>query len=773
MTERRRTYAQFLVAVLVLSAAALIGIPMRALIAQQNSLAKIVDAQVLLNTASAPDGVRVIVTLTGASTSAAAPPPASATSAGATGAQNVQSIATSEQSAVLGRHVGANAAKAGRWAIRVIPNSPYMAMTVNQSELTALAADPDVTRIHEDGQVRPSLQDSVPLIGMPAVHALGGTGGNNTMVVIMDTGVEYGHVFTTPRVTNSACFSTTNASFTTLCPNGQASQFGGDAGVNCTGSPGCDHGTHVAGIAAGNRATGVPLNGVAKEANIFAYQVFSRRNSDSALTAFDSDILAALNDLLGRVDAELAGTKVASINLSLGDSGALFTNDCDATARAIPFKSVLDSLKTKNVATAIAAGNDFQTNQTSFPGCISTAIVVSNTTKTDVVSTSSNLSPNTDLFAPGTSITSSINPTPNFDVKTGTSMSTPHITGVFAALRSIPGCSSKTVDQIETALKNTGLPVTDTRSGGFITKPRVRADLALQELGCAAKVAQDFNGDGKSDILWRNVGSGAEIMWLMNGTQVIGSGSIGGDATWTVVATGDFNGDGKVDLLWRNSATGNVIMWLMNGTQVIGSAFIGGDANWSIAQTGDFNGDTKSDILWRHSSGVVIMWLMNGTQVTSSAAIGGDANWTVVKTGDFNGDSKSDILWRHSSGLVVMWLMNGTQVTGSAGIGGDASWTVVETGDFNGDTKADILWRHSSGVVIMWLMNGTQVTSSAAIGGDSNWSVARAGDFNGDTKSDILWRQASTGVVIMWLMNGTQVTSSAAIGGDTGWSIIP
>ena len=88
----------------------------------------------------------------------------------------------------------------------------------------------------------------------------------------------------------------------------------------------------------------------------------------------------------------------------------------------------------------------------------------------------------------------------------------------------------------------------------------------------------DFNGDGKTDILWRNSLTGTVYENLMNGTTVIGSGFLGGDNTlWSVVGTGDFNGDGKTDILWRNSQSGQVYENLMNGTTVIGGGGLGGD----------------------------------------------------------------------------------------------------------------------------------------------------------------------------------------------------
>lgn len=150
---------------------------------------------------------------------------------------------------------------------------------------------------------------------------------------------------------------------------------------------GCEHGSHVAGIAAGYQASGSPPNGVAPSAEIFSSQIFTKVVGPPVdLTAFNSDLLASLNDLLTRVNNnDFAAKPLVAINISLGDSEALFTGDCDSDARTIPFKSVIDALRAKNVATVIASGNDGETNRTSFPGCISTAVTVSSTTKSDGV----------------------------------------------------------------------------------------------------------------------------------------------------------------------------------------------------------------------------------------------------------------------------------------------------------------------------------------------------------------------------------------------------
>src|SRR6185503_16302019 len=84
--------------------------------------------------------------------------------------------------------------------------------------------------------------------------------------------------------------------------------------------------------------------------------------------------------------------------------------------------------------------------------------------------------------------------------------------------------------------------------------------------GTAWNVAgvEDINGDGKADILLRN-SSGLVVAWAMDGLSIDHSGVIGQvDPSWQIVnhhfetplpPVADYNGDGKSDLIWQNNGT--------------------------------------------------------------------------------------------------------------------------------------------------------------------------------------------------------------------------
>jgi hypothetical protein len=291
----------------------------------------------------------------------------------------------------------------------------------------------------------------------------------------------------------------------------------------------------------------------------------------------------------------------------------------------------------------------------------------------------------------------------------------------------------------------------------------------------------DFNGDKKSDILWRNNNGGVAI-WQMDGNTITPASGVIAQVTndWKIAGTGDFNNDKKSDILWRND-NGTVVLWQMDGNTITpASGVIAQITNdWKIAGTGDFNNDKKSDILWRNNDGGVAIWQMDGKTITPASGVIAQVttDWKIAGTGDFNGDGKSDILWRNNNGGVAIWQMDGNTITpasnGFATVTND--WKIAGTGDFNGDGKSDILWRNDDGSVALWRMDGN--TINAAGSGvfaqvTTDWKIAGTGDFNNDSKADILWRN-DLGSLAIWQMDGKTITpASGVIGSITAdWTI--
>jgi subtilisin family serine protease len=355
---------------------------------------------------------------------------------------------------------------------------PLLALEVGPDALAGLEASSHlVQRVMTDGLRSPVLAQSVPLVEGPQAWAAG-FDGTGVAVAIVDTGVDGAHPFLANKVVEEACFSTTSAtlSSSSVCPGGQDVEIGVGAGVPCAALVlGCWHGTHVAGIAAGNGSqAGQPFSGVAKGAQIIAVQVFSLIDDPGecagpspCVEAWDSDIIAGLE----RVYALRGQHQIAAVNLSLGSG--LFSTACDDE----PEKSIIDNLRSAGIATVVASGNDGATGAISSPACISTAVSVSATDKTDVVAPYANVDRLLSLFAPGSSILSSY-PGGLWLTASGTSMATPHVTGAVAILRQ--AAPAATVQTLVTALEQTGLLITDTRPGGRFALPRIRIAHALE-----------------------------------------------------------------------------------------------------------------------------------------------------------------------------------------------------------------------------------------------------------------------------------------------------
>lgn len=356
-----------------------------------------------------------------------------------------------------------------------ITSLPLISLSVDSQGLQKIVQNGAVAEIYEDVLVPPNLNVSTPLVGATTLWNRGARGQGQT-IAVLDTGVQSNHPFLRGRVNEEACYSSTfGSNVRSVCPGGRSSSTARGS-ARPPAIRGFDHGTHVAGIAAGR---GNNFSGVAPSARIFAVQVFSRFTDSPGNTwcrnnglqspcpaAYTSDIIKGLV----RVRDRAQSLNVASVNMSLG--GGRNTSTCNND----PQRPVITQLRRAGIATVVSSGNNGFRNAIGAPACISEAIAVGATDDNDRVTGFSNISREVELLAPGQSINSSVTGG-GFANKNGTSMAAPHVAGAFALYRSLD--PSKSVSQMMKLIRNAGTPV---RVAG-LTIPRLNLAAVLNGVG--------------------------------------------------------------------------------------------------------------------------------------------------------------------------------------------------------------------------------------------------------------------------------------------------
>ena len=264
-----------------------------------------------------------------------------------------------------------------------------------------------------------------PRSASPAVHTAGWDGTGRT-VAVLDIGVQVDHPYLAGKVTAEACFS--HATFAgqveSLCPGEATESHGaGSAAPPCTasagGAAGCEHGTHVAGIAAGgpgqqpdrpHRRGPRRLDHRREGLHQGHERHRSARGRSPCLLAYDSDIADAL-DWLSDLRSGRRPARRQPRRREPEPRWRLFSGACDAQVPTITAQ--VNALRAQGIATVVAAGNSGQNGaagspaRMASPACISTTVSVGATTNTGAIASYSNLTAGTTILAPGSSIISS------------------------------------------------------------------------------------------------------------------------------------------------------------------------------------------------------------------------------------------------------------------------------------------------------------------------------------------------------------------------------
>jgi hypothetical protein len=288
-----------------------------------------------------------------------------------------------------------------------------------------------------------------------------------------------------------------------------------------------------------------------------------------------------------------------------------------------------------------------------------------------------------------------------------------------------------------------------------------------------AVAPSDFDGDGRSDVLFRST-TGANLAWL--GANSATKLAVATMATEQKLAgQGDFDGDGEADLVWRNTLTGANTIWRSGNvnTQLVVATVA--DQDWTIAGVGDFNGDGRDDLFWRNKvTGANEYWPGATSSAKRAVSAQLDLKWVVAGIGDFDGDGRADALWRNTqTGANRIWPgLLSSQWLALAAVTNPA-WKVAAIGDFNGDGASDVVWRDpaTGGSAIWRSANSAWRQSIVAVTG-TQWSIAAAGDYDNDGIDDLLWRNNITGENTIWKSANSAIRKPVATAG-TSWKVQP
>jgi subtilisin family serine protease len=344
-----------------------------------------------------------------------------------------------------------------QWSYRLVANG--VSVVLPERQVPRLRRLEGVRDVFSATGYGPQLDTTPQQIGASALWGAGlSTAGQGVKIAIIDTGVDHAHPFFAPNgYTMPAGFPKGQTRFTNakvivaraFAPPTAKTQaarlpFDGDNS---------SHGTHVAGIAAGNpntRSDGPTVSGVAPRAYIGNYKALVRTDSGISPNGNAPEIVAAIEA------AVRDGMDV--LNLSFGEPEIDPRRDIVALA--------LDAAAARGVVPVVAAGNDrndFGAGSISSPANSARSIsvgAVGITGSRRVHADFSSVGPTTmslrlkpDVAAPGVDVLSSA--PEGWATFSGTSMASPHVAGAAALL--VQRHPDWSVAEVKSALVQTGV----------------------------------------------------------------------------------------------------------------------------------------------------------------------------------------------------------------------------------------------------------------------------------------------------------------------------
>ena len=188
-----------------------------------------------------------------------------------------------------------------------------------------------------------------------------------------------------------------------------------------------------------------------------------------------------------------------------------------------------------------------------------------------------------------------------------------------------------------------------------------------------------FAGDNTSALVLQNRSDDTIALWTVGGANsatITGGAYVSPNppAGWKVVGVGDFNGDGRSDLVFQNRTTRQIAIWFMKGPNYVGGVLLPytPPEGLQVVGVGDLNGDGFPDIVFQNqSTGQIAVWFMNGSAYAGGNVIATApaAGWKVVGVGDYNGDGYADLVFQNqTTRQAAIWFMRGVTFLGGDSI---------------------------------------------------------------------------------------------------------
>lgn len=286
-------------------------------------------------------------------------------------------------------------------------------------------------------------------INMPAAWDVT-VGSSSIVVAVIDTGI-LPHADLAGRVLAGYDFITDPAMANDGDGRDANAVDSGDYG--CNGSNSSWHGTHVAGTIGANSNNSFGVAGINWTSKIAPLRVLGKCGG------YTSDIVDALRWAAGinipNVPSNPTPARVA--NLSLGGANG----GCSAA-----FQSAINDVSARGMVVVVAAGNSAADTATFEPASCDGVIAVAATTRTGGKAPYSNFGPKVSIAAPGggngQGVLSTLNSgatvagADSYAYYEGTSMATPHVTGVVSLMLSVN--PSLTPSQIKQRIEATARP---------------------------------------------------------------------------------------------------------------------------------------------------------------------------------------------------------------------------------------------------------------------------------------------------------------------------